>query len=144
MIERRRDLHAVYAEAEKDLPGNIDRDWLDFEEWAAETLESPLLDADLSRVVLDGDAVVSFALISADRDGRRAEHEMTGTLRAHRGRGLASLAKVAALRACRDAGISRLTTSNDTTNAPMLAINDRLGYRPTVFSTRLEKRTRPG
>jgi GNAT superfamily N-acetyltransferase len=144
VLDRPRDLHAVYAEAERDMPGIYERDWLDYEEWAAETLASPLLDAELSQVVLEDGDVVSFALIAADRKGARAEHEMTGTLRSHRGRGLARLAKIAAIRACRGAGIARITTSNDATNAPMLAINDRLGYRPTIVSTRLEKQTAPG
>jgi len=144
ILDRPRDLHAVYAEAERDLPGNVERDWLDYDEWAAETLANPLLDPELSRVVLDGGAAVSFVLIAADREGGRAEHEMTGTLRSHRGLGLARLAKIAAIHACREAGIARLTTTNDATNAPMLAINDRLGYRPALVATRLEKRRQPG
>jgi GNAT superfamily N-acetyltransferase len=144
VLDRPRDLHLVYAEAERDMPGIYERDWLDYEEWAAETLASPLLDAELSQVVLEDRSIVSFALIAADRAGARAEHEMTGTLRSHRGRGLARLAKIATIRACGEAGIRRMTTSNDATNAPMLAVNDRLGYRPTIVSTRLEKRTPPG
>jgi GNAT superfamily N-acetyltransferase len=143
VLDRRSDLHAVYAEAERDMPGEFARDRLDYDEWSAETLASPMLDPELSQVVLDGDTVVSFAFISADREGRRADNEMTGTLGSHRGRGLARLAKIATIRACRDAGIVRITTSNAETNAPMLAINNRLGYRPTLVTTSLEKRLAP-
>jgi GNAT superfamily N-acetyltransferase len=141
-LDRPRELHAVYAEAELDMPSDFERERLDYDEWVAETLENPLLDAELSRVVLDDGRPVSFALVTADREGRRAEHELTGTLRSHRGRGLARLAKVAAIRACKQAGIERLLTSNEGTNAAMLAINERLGYRPTIVATRLEKRLR--
>jgi GNAT superfamily N-acetyltransferase len=139
VLDRPHELHGVYAEGELDLPGGIDRDWLDYDEWAAETLANPLLDPELSMIVLEHDRPVSLAFVEADREGSRADHEMTSTLRSHRGRGLARLAKIAAIHACREAGIERLTTSNDLTNVPMLAINDRLGYRPTEVTTGLEK-----
>jgi RimJ/RimL family protein N-acetyltransferase len=93
--------------------------------------------------VLEGDDVVSFAWLELDREGGRGHHELTGTLRAYRGRGLATLAKVAAVRWCAANGIRELLTANDVDNAPMLAINERLGYRPTTVSTDLEKRLRP-
>jgi hypothetical protein len=53
---------------------------------------------------------------------------MTGTLPAHRGRGLALLAKQHALRACAVAGIEVAFTGNDRENLPMVAVNQRLGY----------------
>jgi RimJ/RimL family protein N-acetyltransferase len=53
---------------------------------------------------------------------------MTATLRTHRRRGLALLAKVAAARWAQQAGLERLVTENDVGNLGMIAINDRLGY----------------
>jgi hypothetical protein len=47
-----------------------------------------------------------------------------------RGRGLAKLAKSVAPHRARDAGLTRAYTSNDEVNAPMLAVNGWLGYRP--------------
>ena len=64
------------------------------------------------------------------RPGVRAAAEYAGTARSHRGRGLATLAKLASTRAARDAGVERITTENDVENAPMLAINRRLGFEP--------------
>ena len=40
------------------------------------------------------------------------------------------VAKLAQLRWAAEAGIERVITNNDETNAPMLAINHQLGYRP--------------
>jgi RimJ/RimL family protein N-acetyltransferase len=57
---------------------------------------------------------------------------MTGTAPAFRRRGLARLAKEATIAWAAEAGIETITTSNDTTNADMLALNEHLGYRPTV------------
>ena len=55
---------------------------------------------------------------------------MTGTLRDYRGHGLAQLAKRATLVNAAQRGVELVTTENDETNAPMLRINEKLGYQP--------------
>ena len=91
---------------------------------------------DLGRAALDGDTVVAYAQV--DAASGRAWSAMTGTLPEHRGRGLATLVKAHALAAMAAAGITLCSTGNDRANAPMLAVNDRLGYRPsaTTWSAR--------
>ena len=59
-----------------------------------------------------------------------AEPDMTGTLRAYRGRGFALLAKRATLVNAAGRGVVLVLTENDETNAPMLSVNEKLGYRP--------------
>ena len=53
-----------------------------------------------------------------------------GVIPAFRGRGLGLLLKQHSLAWAAAAGITRVITQNDATNAPMLAINARLGYEP--------------
>ena len=53
----------------------------------------------------------------------------TGTLDEYRGRGLALAAKVAAMRWAAANGITQVAATNDETNAPMLAVNAKLGFR---------------
>jgi GNAT superfamily N-acetyltransferase len=130
LLDRPRELHELYVAAEDDIPTDYPRGGLPFEEWERETLGKPLLDPDGSMNVLHGDRPVAFAWLLVDHDGRRGEHELTGTLPGYRGRGLARLAKLAVLRWAANAGIERVYTGNDEENAPMLAINRRLGYRP--------------
>jgi GNAT superfamily N-acetyltransferase len=139
LLGRPRDLHALYAEAEDDIPSDDVRGELDYEEWERETLQNPLLDADASVTILKGDRPVSFAWLLVDRKTGRAEHELTGTVRDERGRGLARLAKLAALRWCADHGVHTVLTANDSENAAMLRINERLGYRATVISSEIAK-----
>jgi GNAT superfamily N-acetyltransferase len=130
--DRPRELHALFDEAHRDAPADDEPRESDFDEWSRTEWENPLLDFELSSVVLHGERPVSFAWLSVDREGSRAEHQFTGTSRGWRGRGLARLAKLAAIRWCRESGIDTLLTGNDSENAAMLAINDRLGYRPTI------------
>lgn len=65
-------------------------------------------------------------------DPQRLNTGLTGTTRAWRRQGLALALKVAALRVARDLGAREVWTGNATTNAPMLTLNDRLGFRPRV------------
>ena len=57
-------------------------------------------------------------------------HNMTGVRRAWRGRGVAGALKRATIAWAIAKGLDVLETENDEANAPMRAINRRLGYRP--------------
>jgi GNAT superfamily N-acetyltransferase len=128
--ERPRELHALYAEAVADEPADEPETNVPFDDWKR-MLDSPDLSLEGSVVVLHGERPVSFAWIGVDLDGGRASHWMTGTLREYRRRGLARLAKLAAIRWAAENGITTLYTANDSANADMLALNEHLGYRPT-------------
>ena len=54
----------------------------------------------------------------------------TGVDRAYRGRGLALATKLVALRRAREWGAAYARTNNDSQNAPILAVNRKLGYTP--------------
>jgi GNAT superfamily N-acetyltransferase len=104
-----------------------------------ETLQSPLLDLDVSAVVLVDDRPAAFAWLNGDREGGYGENEMTGTHPDFRRRGLARLAKEQSIRWAAEAGLHTLYTSNETTNADMLRLNEHLGYRPTHVQIGLAK-----
>ncbi|MFT2721462.1 GNAT family N-acetyltransferase [Deinococcus sp. A31D244] len=53
---------------------------------------------------------------------------LTGVTRSWRGQGVATALKLAAIRAARTLGAPTIRTDNASDNAPMLAINDRLGF----------------
>jgi GNAT superfamily N-acetyltransferase len=141
LLDRPRDLFELYGATMADVPADDPHEF-QYEEWTRETLGNPLLDPDAGVVVVHEGRPVSFAFLLVDREGGRAEHDMTGTLREFRGRGLARLVKLAVIRWCADNGITTLVTGNDSTNAAMLAINDRLGYRPTVVEVQMVKELR--
>jgi GNAT superfamily N-acetyltransferase len=53
----------------------------------------------------------------------------TGVLREHRGKGLARTLKLATLVQAIDLGVTAVETDNDSENAPILHINEQLGYQ---------------
>ncbi|AVZ72178.1 GNAT family N-acetyltransferase [Streptomyces lunaelactis] len=115
------------AEATSDEPSDISADFDDYEDWISHTWNNPLLDRELSTVVLVDGEVAAFTAAQSD-GGTRYMSGMTGTLRAHRGRGFAKLAKTDSLRRARAAGHAEAFTSNDGDNGPMLAVNKWFGY----------------
>ena len=126
------DLFRLYAEARADVPSETPRPPWTFEEWRAETIDSPLIDLDASVVVFEHEVPVALAWLYSDRAGRRAEALMAATRRDRRGRGLATLAKVESARRAAALGITRILTSNDVANAPMIAVNRTLGFTETA------------
>lgn len=86
-------------------------------------------DLESGTAVLDEDGrVVAFSFLNTSGD--RSSHGFTGTVREHRGRGLATAAKRRALRTAAERGVTRVTTSNAEENAVMRGINRKLGFEP--------------
>jgi GNAT superfamily N-acetyltransferase len=107
-----------------------------FEAWRDEFWRSPLIDQAASLVAFVGDDLAAMTMIRVDTQSGRAQNSATGTRRAFRGRGLARLLKTHSLHCAAGLGATIAITDNDETNAPMLAVNTKLGYRP--FARRLE------
>ena len=122
-----RQAYTADAIATLDEPSDSPTDSLEYDDWVREVWESPALDKSLSVAAMVGDEVACFTAM--ETDGERAWSGMTGTIPAHRGRGLAKLVKSVALRRAAEAGVTGAFTSNDDENGPMLAVNNWLGYR---------------
>ena len=128
----------VHSTAVLDVPGDLPRAREPFEEWSERLLGNPLFSRELSHaVVVDGRVVATSALV-VDREAGVGEHALTATARAERGKGYAVLAKLGLIRAAARAGLRELGTANDFENAPMLAVNRRLGYRSTAVRGEFE------
>ncbi|MGK5743046.1 GNAT family N-acetyltransferase [Micromonospora sp. URMC 103] len=111
-----------------DEPGDVPSDAIDYDTWRHDVWENIGLDRTASTAAeVDGE-VAAFSLVM--RDGDRMWSDYTATVPRHRGRGLARLTKQVALHRAAAGGVRVAYTSNDEANAPMLAVNARLGYRP--------------
>ena len=123
-------VHPIDTAVTLDVPEDVVWDDMPYDSWLREFWESPTLDLDASVVaVVDGEAV-AITMLRTERSRRRAENDITGTLPAYRGRGLATLVKHHSLARAAALGIAEVFTFNDETNAAMLAVNTKLGYRP--------------
>ncbi|RKT11032.1 acetyltransferase (GNAT) family protein [Streptomyces sp. 1114.5] len=122
-----RPLFLVEADAIRDEPGEVAMDALDYEEWLRSDWARPDLDKALTVVAVVDGVPAAFSMATTDGvDGYWSA--FTACRREFRGRGLSKLAKLESLRLAAAAGYRRAYTSNDETNAPMLAINAWLGY----------------
>ncbi|MEU4336877.1 GNAT family N-acetyltransferase [Micromonospora lupini] len=123
-------LYAADVASAADEPGDVPVDSISYESWQYDVWNNLGLDKSASIAAeVDGE-VAAFSLVK--RDGDRMWSDYTGTVPAYRGRGLARLTKTAALHQAAANGVRIAYTSNDEANAPMLAINARLGYRPVA------------
>jgi len=100
--------------------------------------DSPDLAPEGSFVAVAGGRPVAYTLLTTD-EHRLAENEFTATLPDFRGRGLATLCKLASIRWAKANGIHTIVAGNDAGNEPMLAINRKLGYRAHHERTELAR-----
>ena len=128
-------VYELDLEVSRDIP-NEEYDGFSLEDWTAEFWKSPQVDPDASLVALVAGELVGMTMIRVDRPSGRAQNNLCGVRRRHRGRGLALLLKSHSLRRTAELGATIALTDNDESTAPMLAVNSRLGYRP--YARRLE------
>ena len=130
------DLRPVYeldCTVSSDVPSDTPFAAWTYEEWERVIVKVPTFDLECSMVAFDGDRAVSMACV--ETAGTRMFSGLAGTLSDYRGKGLARIVKSHALRAAAAKGVRDAYTNNDASNAPMLAVNKRLGYRPHVEQT---------
>jgi GNAT superfamily N-acetyltransferase len=96
-------------------------------------------DGAITVLAYDGDAPAGLAtLLPLEAD--EYLNALTGVLREYRGRGLARALKVVSGQAARETGRRYLVTNNNARNAPMLAVNDALGFQRETGLLHLRRR----
>jgi GNAT superfamily N-acetyltransferase len=139
------DPEAVWAldlEVAQDIP-NEEFDAIDLDEWTREFWRSPVVDDEASLAAFVAGELVAMTMIRIDRASGRAQNNLAGTRRAYRGRGIATALKSHSLRRAAELGATIAITDNEERNAPMLAVNAKLGYRPFARRVAWERTSRP-
>ncbi len=126
-------VYEVAREALPDIPGEgpMAPDTLD--EFRTRDIDRPTIPRGAFVLGIDTatGAVVGYAnLMLVPGNPKVAWHGMTGVARAGRGRGVATALKRATIAWAIDNGLEALEGANDVVNAPMRAVNRRLGYQP--------------
>jgi len=120
------------VEAIRDVPSDQPWDAIRFDEWLERTWRYPNTDEDASLVAFVDGEPAGFTILLIDPETLLAASAMTGVSRRFRGRGLSELLKRHALARAAAKGVAMALTDNDESNAPMLAVNDKLGYEPVA------------
>jgi GNAT superfamily N-acetyltransferase len=122
---------ALDLEVSQDVPGDESFEAMTLADWSARFWRTAMVDDDCSLVAYVDDELAGLTMLRVDRPTGRAHNNITGVRRQHRGRGLARLLKSHSLHRAGALGVTVAATENDETNAPMLAVNTGLGYRPS-------------
>ncbi len=128
-------MYEVAREAYPDVPGEDDAELPSFEEWLSMDMQGAGDRPEATFVALAGGAVVAYAKLSLSRARPTvAMHDMTGVLRAWRGRGIARALKAAEIAWAKESGYELLETQNEERNEPIRRLNERFGYVVTPGS----------
>jgi GNAT superfamily N-acetyltransferase len=128
--DRPRDVFELDSVGVLDEPSVNPMDAIRYDEYEREEWQHPDLEFDGSTVVLSGERMVAFTWLRVDAERGRGVSAFTVTHPEFRGRGLATRAKLRTLRWSAEHGITSMWTANDDSNAAMLAVNRRLGFKP--------------
>lgn len=114
------------------------------EEFAAFAIESPQALFDAFFVIRDGDQYVGLSFLQGRADTPDTLYqELTGTLPAYRGKGLARVMKLLTIDYAQRHGFRRIVTWVENTNAGMLAINLSHGFERQPGLVLLERSVAP-
>jgi GNAT superfamily N-acetyltransferase len=127
--ENKHKLYEVNRASALDNPGN-NGIFPDFYSFSKNVFEASWFRADTQIIAAHGNDWVGLSAIGIYKDDDYAYNAFTGVLREYRGHGLAQALKLRTIFLARSAGVHFVRTNNDSQNAPMLAINRKLGYKP--------------
>jgi hypothetical protein len=127
-LENQQNLYELHRTCAADNPAYEGWGFPNFSTFCRTTFDSPRYLPDAHFIAADGEHWIGLASLDYYAEQRAMHNGFTGVLRAYRGRHLALALKLLSISVAQRYHIDYLYTNNDSTNAPMLAINQRLGY----------------
>jgi len=121
-------LKRMSDEAELDVPTTVPHVLVDMDEWM-KWFDSPAIRQDRMWIAREGDDIVGISQLAYPPVRGVVVTDWTGTARNVRGRGVARALKCETLMQAIALGVDRVRTDNDSTNTPILHINETMGYR---------------
>jgi len=119
-------LYEIACESYPDQPGREDTRMPPYDVWRSWGLDPHERGAFF--IAIDGDRALGYGYLEVAGDA--GYHGFTAVARAARGRGVATAIKRAQVAWAKANGLATLRTANEVRLRQMLALNERLGYRP--------------
>jgi GNAT superfamily N-acetyltransferase len=127
-LEVQQKLYEINRKYAGDIPGRGES-FTPFEQFHREVFEAPWYRADCQLVAADGDRWIGMSATGYFSETNHMYNMMTGVEPAYRGRKIALALKLLTIRRARIYRAAYMRTNNDSQNAPILAVNRKLGYR---------------
>jgi len=133
-------LHELVQLISADMPSPAAFTPISYEQWEAFELKNPSLLPEAYMIAKDGPKFVGLSTVwHLDKEPRGLVQGNTGVRREYRGKGIAVALKLKVIDFARRNGYTKLKTWNASSNAPMLAVNTKLGFKREVGWITLEK-----
>jgi GNAT superfamily N-acetyltransferase len=133
-------LHEMMVAAEQDIPSTVPIPKQPFDEWMRATFQNPGVREDRFWIAREGDAIVGLSFLEFPPVRGLPWTAFTATSRSVRGRGIARALKYETIAQAIELGHKRVRTANDGANAPILHINQEMGYRLVAPLIELHRR----
>ncbi|HEV8537206.1 MAG TPA: hypothetical protein VGR87_15990 [Candidatus Limnocylindria bacterium] len=121
-------LQAMSNEAEQDVPTTVPHVAIGFEDFMT-WMRSPGLREDRIWIAREADAILGVSMLNYPPSRGVVQTDWTAVARAGRGRGIARALKCETVIQAIALGVPKVRTDNDAANAPILHINETMGYR---------------
>ncbi len=125
--DRYRKTHEMNEEATQDVPTTVPHvpEPLDqFMKW----LKSPSTHEDRLWIARRGEDIVGISILAYPPQRGHVATDWTGTARSVRGQGVARALKLETVMQAIELGVTKVQTDNDSQNAPILHLNEEMGY----------------
>ena len=133
-------LHVLVQAINEDMPREAPFTPLSYEAWRAFSLENPKLIPEGYWIARKDSKLIGLSDVHRnEKDPRGLSQDDTGVLREYRARGIATALKVKVSDWAKQNHYQSIKTWNDAKNAPMLAVNTRLGFKRQVGWVLMQK-----
>lgn len=127
--ERLNKLYEVCVEVESDIPTTMPWRTMPFDEWKRIWFENPGIREDRFWIAREDTAIVGLSVLGFPPIRGLPWTYFTATSREVRGRGIARALKYESIAQAIQLGYKRVRTANDGANAPILHLNQQMGYQ---------------
>jgi len=127
--ERLTKLYELTTAAERDIPTTVPLRKPPYDQWLKLWFENPGVRQDRFWIAREGDTMVGLSVIGYSPTRGLPWTFFTATSRSVRGRGVARALKYETVAQAIALGVDRIRTNNDGANAPILHLNDEMGYQ---------------